>query len=139
MQVKGENAKYRLYRVEMARRAVARAKGERHVPAGYFVCCDTRERPRLYSPDIVGSYIYFNTTHTGWQLARVVGIAEDAEIMSLPHTIKMLDLGKQYNVNLSQGTLTTACWRGARRLVLARASEDQKRQELQAIAGVGRT
>ena len=117
VQVKGENAKYRLYRVEMIKRAIARAKGERHVPAGYagyVVCCDTRKRPSLYTPHtphIVGSYIFFNTTHTGWQLARVVGIAED-------------------NVN--------NCWRGARRLVLARAPENQKRQELQAIAGVGR-
>ena len=76
------------------------------MPTGYFVCCDTRERPRLYTPDIVGSYIYFNATHTGWQLARVVGIAEDAESKSLPHTIKMLDFEKQCNVNLSQETLT---------------------------------
>ena len=67
----------------------------------------TTERPRLYTPDIVGSYIRFNTTHTCWQVARVVGIAEDAEIKSLPDTTKMLDLGKQYNVNLSQDTLTT--------------------------------
>ena len=54
---------------------------------------------------------------TGWQLARVVGVAEDAENKMFPHTIKMLDLGKQYNVRLSQETLTTVseergawCW-----------------------------
>ena len=27
----------------------------------------------------VGSYIYFNTSRAGWQLARVVMVAEDAE------------------------------------------------------------
>lgn len=70
------------------------------------------------TPDIVGSLIYFNTTHTGWQLARAVGIAEDAENMNnLPHATKMLDLGKQYNVHLSDEALTTIgedevawCW-----------------------------
>ena len=52
----------------------------------------------------------------------MVGIAEDAEIKSLPDTTKMLDLGKQYNVNLSQDTLTTDgeergdwCWHVHRR------------------------
>ena len=122
VQVKGENAKYRRYRVEIARRAMARAKGERHVPTGYFVCCDTRERPKLYAPDIVGSYIYFKTAQAGWQLARVVGVEEDGESKSLPHTIKMLDLGKQYNVRLSLETLTTVseergtwCWHVHRR------------------------
>lgn len=122
VQVKGENAKYRRYRVQVAKRAIACAKGARHVLQGYFLCCDTRERPGLYSPDIVGSYIYFNTTPTGWQLARVVGIAEDAESVTLPHTIKMLDLGKQYNVHLSASTLSTVseeqgawCWHAHRR------------------------
>lgn len=61
----------------------------------------------LPTPDIVGSYIYFISIHTGWQRARAVGIAEDAESKSLPHSIKVLDLGKQYNVNLSQEVLTT--------------------------------
>ena len=95
----------------------AREKGETHVLQGYFVCCDTRERPGLYLPHIVGSYIYFKTTQIGWQLARVVGIAADAKSMSLPHTTKMLDLGKQYNVHLSASTLSTIseergawCW-----------------------------
>ena len=40
--------------VQVARRAMARAKGERHVPTGFFVCCDTREKAKLYAPDIVG-------------------------------------------------------------------------------------
>ena len=87
-----------------------------------FFCCDTRERLKLYTPVIIGSYIYFKTTHTGWQLARVVGIAEDGESKSLPHTIKMFDLGKQYNVRLSQEALTTVseepgawCWHVHRR------------------------
>ena len=93
VQVGGENAKYRQHSVQVAKRALAREIGEGHVPSGYFVCCDTRERSGLYTPDIVGSYIYFNTAKSGWRLSRVVGVAEDAESKSLPHTIKMLDLG----------------------------------------------
>ena len=108
VQVRMNNTKYRRYRVQVANRAIAREKGRRHVPTGYIVCCVVRARPSLYSPDIVGSYIYFKTTHAGWELARVVGLAEDAESKSLPHTIMMLDLGKQYNVHLSKETLTTA-------------------------------
>ena len=37
----------------------------------------------------------------------MVLIAGDAESESLPPTIKMMDLGKQYNVHLSQKTSTT--------------------------------
>ena len=65
----------------------------------------------------VGSYIYFNTSRAGWQLARVVMVAEDAESKELPHTIKLLDLGKRYNVHLAEEKLTTVseetgtwCW-----------------------------
>lgn len=56
---------------------------------------------------MVRSYIYSNRTQIYWQLTRVVGIAEDAESKSLPHTIKILDLGKYSNVQLSQETLAT--------------------------------
>ena len=90
----------------MAKRAAAREKGERHVLNGYKICCGDRGRLGFFSPDIFGSCIYYNTTNTGWQLERVVGLAEDAESKSLPHTIEMLELGKQYNVRLSKGTLT---------------------------------
>ena len=107
LQLRGDNTKYRRYRVQVAKRAIARETGERHLPTGYMVCCDVRARPSLYSPDIVGSYIYFKTTHAGWQLARVVRLAEDTKRKSLPHTIRMLDLGKEYNVHLSKETLTT--------------------------------
>lgn len=55
--------------------------------------------------------------HLGWQLARVVMVAEDGESKELPHTIKLLDLGKRYNVHLSEEKLTTVsedvgtwCW-----------------------------
>ena len=61
--------------------------------------------------------VYFKTTRAGWQLARVVMVAEDAESKELPHTIKLLDLGKRYNVHLAAETLTTVsedtgtwCW-----------------------------
>ena len=59
--------KYRLYRVEMARRAIARAKAERHVRAGRIFCSlrYTGEKLKLYTPDIVGSSIFLNTTQTG--------------------------------------------------------------------------
>ena len=55
VQVRWDNTKYRRYRIQVAKRAIAREKGERHVPTGYMVCCDVRARPSLYSPDIVGS------------------------------------------------------------------------------------
>ena len=64
------------------------------VATGYKVCCDTRGRLRTYDGEIIGSYIYFKTTRAGWQLARVVMVAEDAESKELPHTIKLLDLGR---------------------------------------------
>ena len=53
----------------------------------------------------------------------MVGVAEDAESKSLPHTIKMLDLGKQYIAHLSKAALNTVseergtwCWRVHRRM-----------------------
>ena len=106
--------------MQLAKRSLASAKGERHVATGYKVCCDTRGRPRIYDREIIGSYIplvYFKTTRAGWQLARVVMVAEDAESKELPHTIKLLDLGKRYNVHLAEEKLTTVseetgtwCW-----------------------------
>ncbi|CAN0004472.1 unnamed protein product [Laminaria digitata] len=55
--------------------------------------------------------------HLGWQLARVVMVAEDAPSTLLPHTIKLLDPGKWYKVHLSEEKLTTVseeigtwCW-----------------------------
>ena len=66
--------------------------------------------------------MYFNTSQSGWQLSQVAGVAEDAESKSLPHTIKMLNLGKHYSVHLSKATLTTVseergswCWHVHRR------------------------
>lgn len=116
-QVGGENAKYRRFRVQQAKRAVACVKGKRHVAPGYKLCCDTRGRPKLYDPDIVGSHIYFKTMQAGWQMARVVAVAEDGPSVGLPHTIKMLDMGKNFNVHLSEARLTTVeeaagtwCW-----------------------------
>ena len=59
IQVGGKNAKYRRYRVQLAKRTLASAKGERHVAMGYKVCCDTRGRPRIYDREIIGLHIYF--------------------------------------------------------------------------------
>ena len=103
--------------MQLAKRTLACSKGERYVATGHKVCCDTRGRPGLYDRDMIGSYIYFKTYRAGWQLARVVVVAEDAESKELPHTIKLLDLGKRYNVHLSKKKLTTIseeigawCW-----------------------------
>ena len=57
IQVGGENSKYQRYRVQLAKRTVASAKGERHIATGYKVCCDTRGRPRIYDREIIRSYI----------------------------------------------------------------------------------
>ena len=51
--------------------------------------------------------IYFKTTRAGWQLARVVMVAEDAPNKALPHTIKLSDLGKRYNVHSYEDKLKT--------------------------------
>ena len=108
VQVGGENAKYGRYRVQLAKRTLACANGERYVATGYKVCCDTRGRPGIYDRDIIGSYMYFKTSHAGWQLARVgMMVAEDSESKELPHTIKLLDLGKRYNIHPSEKKLTT--------------------------------
>ena len=93
--------------MQVAKRTVARAGGTRHVARYYKVCCDTRGRPRLYHTEIIGSYVYFKTNDAGWQFARVVGVAEDGESKQFPHTIKMLDMGQQFNVHLSKEKLTT--------------------------------
>ena len=50
-----ENAKYRRYRVQLAKHTLASVNGERHVASGYKVCCDTRGRPRIYDRAIIGS------------------------------------------------------------------------------------
>lgn len=55
VQVGRENAKYRRYRVQLANRKLACGKDEKHVAKGYKVCCDTRERPWIYHPDVIAS------------------------------------------------------------------------------------
>ena len=54
----------------------------------------------MYWPDVIDSYIFFKTAGDGLQFANVVGPAEDAESVMFPHTIKMLDWGKRFNVHL---------------------------------------
>ena len=77
------------------------------LPRGTKSGCDARGRPGIHERDIIGSNIYFNTFCAGWQLARVVMVAEDAESKELPHTIKLLDLGKRYKAHLTEEKLTT--------------------------------
>ena len=102
-----ENAKYRKLRILRAKREEARERGSRFVAAGHFLCCDTRARPKIFTNDVVGSYVYYKTDAAGWQLARVTHVAEDAESVAEPHTVKMLDLGVQVNVRLDPERLTT--------------------------------
>ena len=106
-QVGGENAKYRAYRVQMAKRTQARSVGKVYVPPGNKISCDSRSGHDIYSPDIIDSYIFFKTAGDGCQFAKVVGLAEDAEIVMFPHTIKMLDWGKRFNVHLRREQLKT--------------------------------
>ena len=107
MQVGEDNTRYRRYRVQLAKRTLACSKGEIYVATGYKVCCDTRGRSGLYDRDMIGSYIQFKTSRTGWQLARVVMVADDAESKELPHTIKLLDL---------ENATTSTCRRRSLRL-----------------------
>lgn len=104
--------------MQFAKRAEARLSGGRHVPGGFFVCCSTTDRPRIYRPEVIGSYIYLKTLDFGWQLGKVVMVAEDAGSVQYPHTVKKMDLGRQENVHLSLVTLSTSsdedgtwCWR----------------------------
>lgn len=60
----------------------------RHVNAGFHV----------YDPQPVDCYIHYRTQKTGWQIAQVMGLQANAELRSRPHTIRMLDLGRRYNV-----------------------------------------
>ena len=117
VRAKEENEKCRRYRVQLTKRVIARARGERYVPIEHLVCRGTRVRPRLCTPDIVGSYTYFYMTQ------RVVGIAEDAESKSLQYTIKIMDLG-------IPGGVDKCCRRGVRSQVMACAPENQKCQKL---------
>ena len=70
------------------------------MPAGHKLSYDSRFGPDTYSPDIIGSYNFFKTTGDGWQFAKVVGLAENAESVNFPHTIKALDWGKWVYVHL---------------------------------------
>ena len=98
-QVAGENAKYRAYRVQMAKQLQTQSAGEVLVPPGHKLSCHSKCDPDMYSRDIIGSYIFFKTTGDGWQFAKVVGLVEDAESVKFPHTIKILDRGKRFYVH----------------------------------------
>ena len=101
-QVGGENAKYRACRVQMAKWPQARSAGEVSVPPGHKLSCDLKCGPDMYLPDVIGSYICFKTPGDGWQFAKVVGLAEDAESVKFPHAIKMIDWGKRFYVHLQR-------------------------------------
>ena len=69
------------------------------------------EPVRTYVPLLLRPWVmdcaHKESVHLGWQLARVVMVAEDAESKKLPHTVRLLDLGKRYNVHLAEEKLTT--------------------------------
>ena len=88
------------HRVQMAKRSQAPSAGEVYVPPGHKLICDPRYGPNMYSFDIISSYIFFKTAGEGWQFAKMPGLAEDAETVMFPHTIKMLDFRKWFNVHL---------------------------------------
>ena len=106
-QVGGENVKHRAYRVQMAKHSQARSVGEVYVPPGNKLSCDSRCGPDMYSPDTIGSYIFFKTADDEWQFAKVIGLAKDTGSVMFPHTIKMLDWGKQFNEHLRRDQLKT--------------------------------
>ena len=71
-QVGRENAKYRAYRVQMAKRSQARSAGKVYVPPGHTLSCGPRCSPDMCSPDIIGSYIFLKTAGNGWQFAKMM-------------------------------------------------------------------
>ena len=89
----------------MAKRSQARSAGKVYVPPGYKLSCDSRCGPDMYSPDIIGPYIFFETAGDGWQFAKMVELPEDAESIMFPYIIKMLDWGKRFNVHLRRDQL----------------------------------
>ena len=90
------------------------------MPPEHRLSCDPRCGRGKNPPDIIGSYIFFKTAGDGWQFGKkVVGLTEDAESVMFPHTIKMLDWGKWFNVHLRReqlnmpdvsGDSRTWCW-----------------------------
>ena len=105
VQAGGQNARYRRYRTNMAKRFVAREQGSRFVPPGYILTDDATRGPDVYHPDIIGCYVYFKTKKDGWHLAEVAGLQGNPEQLPLPHTLRMLDLGKRYSVHLRRENL----------------------------------
>ena len=77
------------------------------MPPGHKLSCDLKRGSDMYSPDIIGSNNFFKTTGDGWQFAKVVGLAENAESVKFPHAIKMLDWGKRFYVHLQRDQLNT--------------------------------
>ena len=67
-----ENAKYRVYRVQMAKRSQARSAGKVYVPPGHKLSCDPKCSPDMCSPDSIGSYIFLETAGNGWQFAKIM-------------------------------------------------------------------
>ena len=77
----------------MAKRSLERSAGEVFVSPGHKLSCDLRCGPDMYSPDTIGLYIFIKAPGDGWQFAKAVGLAKDAESAMFLH-IKMLDWRK---------------------------------------------
>ena len=67
-----KNAKYRAYRVQMAKRSQARSAGKVYVSPGHKLSCDPRCSPDTCSHDSIGLYIFLKTAGNGWQFAKMV-------------------------------------------------------------------
>ena len=62
------------------------------MPPGHKLSCDPRCGPDMYSPDIIGSYIFSSRRLAmGGKFVKLIGLTEDAESVMFPHTIEMLD------------------------------------------------
>lgn len=114
---KRDNSKYRKYRVNLAKRAEVRERRKMFVARGYEPREDVDAGPHAHDPQIVDCYIYYRMQKAGWHLARVMGVQENAELQSRPHTLRMLDLRKRYNIHLlvenlktSRKQVTDWCW-----------------------------
>lgn len=101
VQVRGRSTQYRPYIIQSVKRSIACEKRDRPVPTVYMVYRNDRETKSTL-PDLVGSCNYLKTTDAEMQLVEMMGMAEDAEGEGITHTMRMMGLGKQYNVHLSK-------------------------------------
>ena len=131
----GGNAKFRRYRVQVAKRATARVKGERRVLSGFEICCDDRGTQGLFSAGIVGSYVYCDTTNTGWQRGQEWWVGGRCGEQDPAAYDQDSGPGETVQRAPAQGNAENRR-RPARSVVLARTRADEEREALRIILGV---